>query len=42
MGSYQAILFTPGAAPAGGEDPPVQGVYRAGSDFRKDGAALGW
>jgi gamma-glutamyltranspeptidase / glutathione hydrolase len=42
MGGYQAILFTPDATPVGGEDSPVQGVYRAGSDFRKDGAALGW
>jgi gamma-glutamyltranspeptidase / glutathione hydrolase len=42
MGGYQAILFTPDAAPAGGEDPPVRGVYRAGTDFRKDGAAVGW
>ena len=48
MGGYQAILFErdPGArAPKGGSikgDPPVNGVYRAGSDFRKDGAAIGW
>jgi gamma-glutamyltranspeptidase / glutathione hydrolase len=43
MGGYQAILFTPDPnAVAGGEDPPVPGVYRAGSDFRKDGLAIGW
>lgn len=39
-------LFTPGPAPArSGEGPfsrVVQGVYRAGSDFRKDGEAVGW
>jgi gamma-glutamyltranspeptidase/glutathione hydrolase len=33
MGGYQAILYTP--APPGG-------YYRAGSDHRKDGAAVGW
>ncbi|MBO0891098.1 MAG: gamma-glutamyltransferase [Acidothermales bacterium] len=48
MGGYQAILFTPipGAkAPPGRSiagDPPVNGVYRAGTDFRKDGEAVGW
>jgi gamma-glutamyltranspeptidase/glutathione hydrolase len=54
MGGYQAILFTPmsqagptgGAAetlPAdGGSDPTVNGIYRAASDFRKDGEAAGW
>ncbi len=48
FGGYQAILFQrqPGLKPppewttAG--DPPVNGVYRAGSDFRKDGEAVGW
>ena len=48
MGGYQAILFErdPAAsAPRQGEtrgDPPVNGVYRGGTDFRKDGAAVGW
>jgi gamma-glutamyltranspeptidase / glutathione hydrolase len=48
MGGYQAILFErdPDArAPTGRSikgDPPVNGVYRGGTDFRKDGAALGW
>jgi gamma-glutamyltranspeptidase / glutathione hydrolase len=48
MGGYQAILFDrdPQArAPRPGVvkgDPPVNGLYRAGTDFRKDGAAVGW
>jgi gamma-glutamyltranspeptidase/glutathione hydrolase len=48
FGGYQAIFFqrAPGlSAPpewttAG--DPPVNGVYHAASDFRKDGEAVGW
>jgi gamma-glutamyltranspeptidase/glutathione hydrolase len=50
VGGYQGILFTrdpnlpepvfgPESAAA---DQPVNGVYRAGSDHRKDGAAVGW
>jgi gamma-glutamyltranspeptidase / glutathione hydrolase len=46
MGGYQAIHFTPledGDFPhqtrRGG---PVNGIYRAGTDFRKDGQAVGW
>jgi gamma-glutamyltranspeptidase / glutathione hydrolase len=48
MGGYQAIHFTPDPAeqpPRGNNikgDPPVNGVYRAGTDFRKDGEAVGW
>jgi gamma-glutamyltranspeptidase / glutathione hydrolase len=48
MGGYQAILFErdPRAkAPKGRSikgDPPVNGVYRGGTDFRKDGQAAGW
>ena len=54
MGGYQAILFTPlsQAGPEGGpaasspadsaSDPTVNGIYRAASDFRKDGEAAGW
>ena len=48
MGGYQAILFKrdPRAkAPRGRSikgDPPVNGVYRGGTDFRKDGQAAGW
>ena len=50
VGGYQGILFTrdPSVpAPTFGpesiaEDHPVNGVYRAGSDHRKDGQAAGW
>ena len=50
VGGYQGILFTrdPGAPlPVFGpesieQDLPVNGVYRAGSDHRKDGQAVGW
>jgi gamma-glutamyltranspeptidase/glutathione hydrolase len=45
VGGYQSILFTPsgssdGNAPSG--DQPIAGFYRAGSDHRKDGEAVGW
>jgi gamma-glutamyltranspeptidase / glutathione hydrolase len=50
VGGYQGILFTrdPRLPPpifdarAAREDLPVNGVYRAGSDHRKDGQAVGW
>ena len=50
VGGYQGILFTRDPslpAPifdrrAVTEDLPVNGVYRAGSDHRKDGQAVGW
>jgi gamma-glutamyltranspeptidase/glutathione hydrolase len=43
MGGYQAIHFTPDpTAQVGGDDTPVAGVFRGGSDFRKDGAVMGW
>jgi gamma-glutamyltranspeptidase / glutathione hydrolase len=50
VGGYQGILFTPDpnlSPPAIDqrsidEDRPVNGVYRAGSDHRKDGQAVGW
>jgi gamma-glutamyltranspeptidase/glutathione hydrolase len=50
VGGYQGILFTRDPnlpAPALDkrsidEDRPVNGVYRAGSDHRKDGQAAGW
>jgi gamma-glutamyltranspeptidase/glutathione hydrolase len=50
VGGYQGILFTRDprlTAPTFDrrsidEDLPVNGVYRAGSDHRKDGQAVGW
>ncbi|MGP4019352.1 gamma-glutamyltransferase [Saccharopolyspora sp. 5N708] len=46
MGGYQAIHFTPekpGDWPAAtGPGGPVNGLYRAASDHRKDGSAIGW
>jgi gamma-glutamyltranspeptidase / glutathione hydrolase len=50
VGGYQGILFTRDArlpAPVfdaswAREDRPVNGVYRGGSDHRKDGQAVGW
>jgi gamma-glutamyltranspeptidase/glutathione hydrolase len=52
MGGFQAIWFHPAAAaatapasePAAGATTPqpVAGVYRAASDHRKDGEAVGW
>ncbi len=50
VGGYQGILFSKDPAMAEpvftpqsiSEDHPVNGVYRAGSDHRKDGAAVGW
>ena len=47
MGGYEAILFTPDPkepAPNSARDSqmPVNGTYRAGTDHRKDGIAVGW
>ena len=50
VGGYQGILFTRDPnlpAPTYSqesidEDHPVNGIYRAGSDHRKDGGAVGW
>jgi gamma-glutamyltranspeptidase/glutathione hydrolase len=50
VGGYQGILFTRDASlpeptfdrRSVTEDLPVNGVYRAGSDHRKDGQAVGW
>ena len=45
LGGYQAIWYqgppVTGAA-AGASEQPVPGVYRAASDHRKDGEAVGW
>jgi len=47
MGGYEAILFTPDPKeppPNGSKNSqqPVNGYYRAGTDHRKDGIAVGW
>ena len=50
VGGYQAIMFTPAAGAAEAINPffvgagvvPLNGFYRAGSDHRKDGGAVGW
>ena len=50
VGGYQGILFTRDPqvpeptfdTRSVSEDLPVNGVYRAGSDHRKDGQAVGW
>jgi gamma-glutamyltranspeptidase/glutathione hydrolase len=50
VGGYQGILFTRDpnlpqpvfTSESITEDHPVNGVYRAGSDHRKDGQAVGW
>ena len=47
MGGFQAVTYVaqPGEnrpAPTGADTQSVSGVYRAGSDHRKDGAAVGW
>lgn len=44
VGGYQAIMFTPddeNSQPGAGPQP-VRGFYRAGSDHRKDGQAVGF
>jgi len=46
MGGVQAIMFVAGTDEThmdeSGSGKRVAGYYRAGSDFRKDGAAVGW
>jgi gamma-glutamyltranspeptidase / glutathione hydrolase len=45
MGGVQILMFVadPSQAPAGTDAiKHVAGYYRSGSDFRKDGEAVGW
>ena len=42
VGGFQSILVMPAAPTAGTSAQPVHGPYRAGSDHRKDGQAVGW
>ncbi len=49
MGGYQSILFAPAAEQQenpgehdGDHAAPLNGIYRAGSDHRRDGQAVGW
>jgi gamma-glutamyltranspeptidase/glutathione hydrolase len=47
MGGYEAILMTPDPKepkPTGDKasQQPINGTYRAGTDHRKDGIAVGW
>jgi len=42
MGGYQAIMFTPDDSAASAPGSPIRGFYRAGSDHRKDGGAVGY
>jgi gamma-glutamyltranspeptidase/glutathione hydrolase len=46
MGGVQVLMFVPGGettrAEGSGSNKQVSGYYRSGSDFRKDGEAVGW
>jgi gamma-glutamyltranspeptidase / glutathione hydrolase len=45
MGGFQAIWFLPSqpnAKSAAAAEQPIAGIYRAASDHRKDGQAVGW
>src|SRR3984957_14970295 len=47
MGGFQAIWFHPyvgqgASSSTSSADQPISGVYRAASDHRKDGEAVGW
>jgi gamma-glutamyltranspeptidase / glutathione hydrolase len=41
VGGFQSILVAPAAPATAGTAPPAHGFYRAGSDHRKDGQAVG-
>jgi gamma-glutamyltranspeptidase/glutathione hydrolase len=42
VGGFQSILVMPPAPRAGTSTQLLHGFYRAGSDHRKDGHAVGW
>ena len=46
VGGVQVLMYVPGAeatrADGSGSNNQVSGYYRSGSDFRKDGEAVGW
>ena len=42
VGGFQSILVAPTPLAAAGAAPPAHGYYRAGSDHRKDGQAVGF
>ena len=42
VGGYQSIMVVPTTTPATGANSGLAGYYRAGSDHRKDGQAVGW
>jgi hypothetical protein len=43
MGGFQSVMLSTSSAPAAdAQGSAARRVYRAGSDHRKDGAAVGW
>jgi hypothetical protein len=46
MGGVQVLMYVPEGgttrAEGSGSNKQVSGYYRSGSDFRKDGEAVGW
>jgi hypothetical protein len=44
MGGVQVLMFVaePATDHSGDAEHRVHGYYRSGSDFRKDGQAVGW